>query len=57
MTNQISDNSKRIAKNTLLYFRMLFMMLVSLYTSRLILNALGVEYFGIDNVVGVVVAI
>lgn len=57
MTNQISDNNKRIAKNTLLYFRMLFMMLVSLYTSRLILNALGVEYFGIYNVVGGVVAI
>lgn len=57
MTNQISDNNKRIAKNTLLYFRMLFMMLMSLYTSRLILNALGVEYFGIYNVVGGVVAI
>lgn len=43
-----SDNNKRIAKNTLLlYFRMLFMMVVSLYTSRVILNALGVEDFGI----------
>ena len=43
-----SDNNKRIAKNTLLlYFRMLFMMLVLLYTSRLILNALGVEDFRI----------
>lgn len=57
MTNQISDNNKRIAKNTLLYFRMLFRMLVSLYTSRLLLNALGVEYFGIYNVVGGVVMI
>lgn len=57
MTNQISDNNKRIAKNTLLYFRMLFMMVVSLYTSRVILNALGVEYFGIYNVVGGVVVI
>ena len=48
MSNQISDNNKRIAKNTLLlYFRMLFMMVVSLYTSRVILNALGVEVFGI----------
>lgn len=28
MTNQTSDNNKRIAKNTLLYFRMLFKMLV-----------------------------
>lgn len=43
-----SDNNKRIAKNTLLlYFRMLFIMVVSLYTSRVILNALGVEDFGI----------
>ena len=57
MSNQTSDNNKRIAKNTmLLYFRMLFMMAVSLYTSRVILNALGVEDFGIYNVVGGVVA-
>lgn len=56
MSNRISNN-KRIAKNTLLlYFRMLFMMVVSLYTSRVILNALGVEDFGIYNVVGGVVA-
>ncbi|MDM8155954.1 MATE family efflux transporter, partial [Bacteroides gallinaceum] len=53
----ISANNKRIAKNTLLlYFRMLFMMAVSLYTSRVVLNALGVEDFGIYNVVGGVVA-
>ena len=37
-----SENTKRIAKNTLmLYGRMLFSMVVSLYTSRVILNALG----------------
>ena len=35
---------------------MLFMMAVSLYTSRVVLNALGVEDFGIYNVVGGVVA-
>ena len=47
------SNNKRIAKNTLiLYVRMLFMMLVALYTSRVILNVLGVEDFGIYNVVG-----
>ena len=52
-----SENNKRIAKNTLLlYCRMLFMMVVSLYTSRVVLNALGVEDFGIYNVVGGVVA-
>lgn len=52
-----SQNNKRIAKNTLLlYVRMLFMMLVSLYTSRVVLNTLGVEDFGIYNVVGGVIA-
>lgn len=57
MSNQTSDNNKRIAKNTLLlYFRMLFMMAISLYTSRVILNTLGVEDYGIYNVVGGVVA-
>lgn len=51
-----SENNKRIAKNTfLLYFRMLFTMGVSLYTSRVVLNTLGVEDFGIYNVVGGVV--
>lgn len=51
-----SANNKRIAKNTLLlYVRMLFLMVVSLYTSRVILNALGVEDYGIYNVVGGVV--
>ena len=58
MSTQTLDNNKRIAKNTLLlYFRMLFMMVVSLYTSRVILNALGVEDFGIYNVVGGIVAV
>ena len=51
------DNNKRIAKNTLLlYFRMLLTMVVSLYTSRVVLGALGVEDYGIYNVVGGVVA-
>ena len=52
-----SSNTKRIARNTmLLYFRMLLTMLVSLYTSRVVLNALGVEDYGIYNVVGGLVA-
>lgn len=56
MTEQ-AENTKRIAKNTLmLYVRMLFGMLVSLYTSRVVLQALGVEDYGIYNVVGGVVA-
>ena len=48
-----TSNNKRIAKNTLLlYFRMILTMLVTLYTSRVVLNTLGVEDFGIFNVVG-----
>lgn len=46
-------NNKRIAKNTLLlYVRMLFMMFIGLYTSRVILDKLGEVDFGIYNVVG-----
>lgn len=56
MSYQSSDNNKRIAKNTLLlYVRMLFTMAVSLFTSRVILNTLGVEDYGINNVVGGIV--
>lgn len=48
-----SDNTRRIAKNTLfLYFRSLFSLFVSLYSSRLILQALGVDNYGIYNAVG-----
>ncbi len=51
-----SVNNKRIAKNTLLlYIRMLFIMVVQLYTSRVVLNVLGVVDYGIYNVVGGVV--
>ena len=50
--------NKRIAKNTLmLYIRMFLVMLVSLYTSRVILNVLGAEDYGIYNVVGGVVTL
>lgn len=55
MTSQINTN--RITKNTLfLYVRMIIIMLVSLFTSRVILITLGVEDFGIYNMVGGVVA-
>lgn len=51
------SNSKRIAKNTfVLYIRMLFLMAISLYTSRVVLLALGVDDYGIYNVVGGVVS-
>lgn len=56
----MSDNtssSKRIAKNTLfLYGRMIITMLISLYTSRVILQTLGVDDFGIYNLVGGIAA-
>lgn len=49
-------SNKTIAKNTiLLYFRMIFTMLVSLFTSRVVLAKLGVEDYGIYQVVGGVV--
>lgn len=55
--SDISLNNKRIAKNTLvLYVRMIVMMLIQLYTSRLLLEALGVDDYGIYNVVGGFVA-
>ena len=57
-TTTEQQNNKRIAKNTLLlYFRLFITMAVSLYTSRVVLQALGVEDFGIYNVVGGVVVL
>lgn len=57
----MSDSEKtnqRIAKNTImLYGRMLIMLLVSLYTSRIVLQTLGVTDYGIYNVVGGIVAL
>ena len=55
-TIENSNNNKRIAKNSLLLFiRMLFSMAVSLYTTRAILEVLGITDFGIYNVVGGVI--
>lgn len=54
--SEVITNNKRIAKNTLLlYFRSIFLILISLYTSRVILQMLGVSDYGIYNVVGGVV--
>ena len=51
-----TSNNKRIAKNTLfMYARMLFLLCISLYTSRVVLATLGVEDYGIYNVVGGIV--
>ena len=52
-----SSQTRRIARNTLmLYVRMLVLMLVGLYTSRVVLDALGENDLGIYDVVGGVVA-
>lgn len=49
----VKNDNQRIAKNTLfLYSRMFIVMCVSLYTSRVVLDALGVTDFGVYNVVG-----
>ena len=53
-----SDNNKRIAKNTVfLYFRMMLTMFVSLFTSRVILNTLGVVDYGLNNVIAGVITL
>jgi O-antigen/teichoic acid export membrane protein len=55
MSNNTS-NSKRIVKNTvILYARMIVIMLITLFSSRIILHALGTEDYGLYNVVGGVV--
>lgn len=51
-----STSNKTIVKNTIfLYIRMMFTMVVSLYTSRVILDVLGVEDYGIYQTVGGIV--
>ena len=52
-----NSNNQRIVKNTmLLYIRMFLIMGVSFYTSRVILKAIGVEDYGIYNVVGGIIS-
>lgn len=56
MTSAISKANKLIIKNTmLLYVRMILIMAVNLYTSRVVLQVLGIEDFGIYNIVGGIV--
>lgn len=55
--SQISDNNKKIAKNTIfIYFRIFTTMVIGLYSSRIVLQVLGVSDFGIFSVVGGVLA-
>lgn len=57
MSSEIRSNNKRILKNTgYLYVQQILVLFVSLYTVRVVLNTLGVEDYGIFNVVGGVVS-
>ena len=54
----ISEKNKRIAKNSIaLYFRMMLLMIISLYTSRVTLSVLGFDDFGIYQVVGGIIVV
>ena len=58
MSQKSIGNNKRIVKNTfMLYIRMFVMMVVALYTSRVVLDTLGAEDYGIYNVIGGVVVL
>ena len=58
MAKEQSGNKKRIAKNTVvLYIRMVVVMFITLYTSRVVLKALGVDDFGLYGVIGGVVGL
>lgn len=58
MSNDVSQNNKRIAKNTvMLFFRTMLIMAISLYTSRVLLSMLGIEDYGLYNVIAGVVVI
>lgn len=57
MPDKVQLSNRKIAQNTLLlYFRMIIVIIIGLYTSRIILRTLGVNDFGIYNVVGGIVA-
>lgn len=54
----VSQDNKRVAKNTAyMYIRMAFSMLVGFYTSRVVLQVLGVEDYGLYNVIGGIISI
>lgn len=56
MLQESSTNNRRVARNTVfLYIRMILILLVTLYTSRIVLDILGVDDYGIYNIVGGVI--
>lgn len=53
-----TSNNKRIAKNTLyMYFRMIVVMIVSLFTTRIVFKALGIDDYGLYDVVGSIIVL
>ena len=58
MSTNISENNKRIIKNTLyMYIRMFISLIVSLFTTRIVFNTLGFENYGIYNIVGSIIVL
>lgn len=56
MAEPISENNKRILQNTLyLYLRMFILLIISLFTSRVVFQTLGVDNYGIYNIVGSII--
>lgn len=56
--NRMEENHKRILRNSAyMYIRMVFIMVISLYTSRVVLEILGVDDFGIYSLIGGIVSI
>lgn len=56
--NQMDSDAKRVAKNTLmLYFRQILILLIGLYTVRVVLNVLGIEDYGVYNVTAGIVSL
>ena len=57
MNNNIGSN-KKIAKNTIaLYIRMIIILVITLYTSRVVLKTLGISDYGIYNIVGGIIVL
>ena len=57
-SHSLSESSRRLARNTvLLYFRMFLLMLIGLVTSRVVVRTLGIDDYGVYNVVGGVVTV
>lgn len=58
MNTDYSNKNKRIAKNVIyMYIRMIIMTIVSLYTTRIVLRELGIDDYGIYNIVGGIVVL